>query len=560
MLSNDVVGHDVVESVGERVVKSVQNSTIGPAQILPGFLRQSSTIGPAQIMPGFLRQSFGERVMKIVQNSLGEEINVLQSSDLRQSFSPAQIPLTGLPRSDEVAIDHSRKVEKVLSRACFQSEFDLNLIQMEVEGEHNTPTGRFRRKQLNPTNKPIGSWPEHWVDEVHEDDGHSIGTTACDRGGENMLKGELSALYAENGIEYAVDDVSGALLDPKLVHEGRSTEMKFFNGMNVYDRVPRSEQATTGGKIIGTKWIDVNKGDIDRPNIRCRLVGKGFRTTPDDALYASTPPLEALRIIMSRAVTWDEHGCEREIMTNDVSRAYFYAEATRCMYIELPREDPEYDPDMLGRLRLCLYGTRDAALNWQQTLSDHLVGVGFKRGVGHPSVFHHPACDIWTLVHGDDYCSAGSSSSLDWLEDVLAKKYEIKTQRVGRGKGRNGQSKKKEGQVLNRVVRSTENGWELEADLRHAELIVEQLGLSSANPVSTPGIPNMPDDDEDDDDDSVEWLSPAEATVYRAIAARCVIIYSQLARIYSLQSKRCADVCRSHLGSRGKCLSASGDI
>ena len=45
----------------------------------------------------------------------------------------------------------------------------------------------------------------------------------------------------------------------------------------------------------------------------------------------------------------------------------------------------------------------------------------------------------------------------------------------------------------------------------HAELIVEQLGLSSANPASTSGIPNIPDDDDDDDDDDIEWLSPAFA-------------------------------------------------
>ena len=34
----------------------------------------------------------------------------------------------------------------------------------------------------------------------------------------------------------------------------------------------------TGGNIIGTKWIDVSKGDMDKPNIRCRLVGKEFKT------------------------------------------------------------------------------------------------------------------------------------------------------------------------------------------------------------------------------------------------------------------------------------------
>ena len=72
--------------------------------------------------------------------------------------------------------------------------------------------------------------------------------------------------------------------------------MKFFDGMKVYGRVPREEQKESGGNKLGTQWIDVSKGDIDKPNIRCRLVGKEFRTTPDDALYASTPPLEALRL------------------------------------------------------------------------------------------------------------------------------------------------------------------------------------------------------------------------------------------------------------------------
>ena len=166
--------------------------------------------------------------------------------------------------------------------------------------------------------------------------------------------------------------------------------MKYVEDIKVYHRVPRSEQAQTGGKIVGTKWIDVNKGDIENPNIRCRLVGKEFKTTPDDALYASTPPLEALRMILSRAATIDAGGEQREIMVNGVSRAYFYAKCTRCMYIELPEEDEKGDSSMLGRLRLCLYGTRDAAVNWQQTLSDHLARIGFKRGLGHPSVFHHP--------------------------------------------------------------------------------------------------------------------------------------------------------------------------
>ena len=91
-------------------------------------------------------------------------------------------------------------------------------------------------------------------------------------------------------------------------------------------------------------WIDVNKGDFANPRIRCMLVGNEFRTGPDDALYASTPPLEALRVVLSRAATVDAIGSEREIIVNDVSRFYFFAKMRRPLYIEIPSEDPKASP------------------------------------------------------------------------------------------------------------------------------------------------------------------------------------------------------------------------
>ena len=36
-------------------------------------------------------------------------------------------------------------------------------------------------------------------------------------------------------------------------------------------------------------------------------------------------------------------------------------------------------------------------------------------------------------------------------------------------------------------MRRTDNGWQLEAHLRHAEFMIEQLGLTEGNTVSTPG-------------------------------------------------------------------------
>ena len=103
----------------------------------------------------------------------------------------------------------------------------------------------------------------------------------------------------------------------------------------------------------------------------------------------------------------------------------------------------------------------------------------------------------------------------------MAKKYEIKSQRVGRGKGKDGKEKSAEGQGLNRVVRRTDRGFELEADLRHAELIVEQFGLQDAKFVSTPGVDMPVGGGAEEIDEQEELLPPAEATMFRGIAALC---------------------------------------
>ena len=80
-----------------------------------------------------------------------------------------------------------------------------------------------------------------------------------------------------------------------------------------------------GGKIVSVKWLYTNKGDRGFPNYRSRLVAREYNGSKDDTLDASTPPLEALRMIVSHAHTIDPAKPQdrREIMVNDVRRAYF---------------------------------------------------------------------------------------------------------------------------------------------------------------------------------------------------------------------------------------------
>ena len=62
-------------------------------------------------------------------------------------------------------------------------------------------------------------------------------------------------------------------------------------------------------------------------------------------------------------------GIHKNIMINDVSRAFFEAECHRTVCIELPNEDrtsQDRSEDNVGMLLKSLSGTRDAAAHFQK--------------------------------------------------------------------------------------------------------------------------------------------------------------------------------------------------
>ena len=229
------------------------------------------------------------------------------------------------------------------------------------------------------------------------------------------------------------------------------------------------------------RWVDINKGDTNNPNFRSRLVAKEFNTGSCPELYAATPPSECLRLLLSKAAS----GRRGDIgmMYADVSRAYFYARAVRPVYVKLPEEDVgPGDHEKCGKLLMSMYGTRDAALNWALEYGDTLRKAGYEQGKSNPCLFHHKKKDVSIMVHGDDFVAVGPNQHLDHVKQTLGEKYKIKVEELGNQKGQSAEVR-----ILNKVVRITDNGIELEADPRHAELVVKELGLEGAKPAMVPG-------------------------------------------------------------------------
>ena len=97
--------------------------------------------------------------------------------------------------------------------------------------------------------------------------------------------------------------------------------------------------------------------------------------------------MESIRVICSEAATGGTQ--EKVVMVNDVRRAFFYAKALRPVWVELPQEDydeKDEQEDNVGLLEMSLYGTRDAARNWSNTVEEHLKKIGFEQGK--PLVLH----------------------------------------------------------------------------------------------------------------------------------------------------------------------------
>ena len=174
------------------------------------------------------------------------------------------------------------------------------------------------------------------------------------------------ALYRSDGVKQYQDDLSGKSPNPELVEKARLEELGEIAKHGVYEKVPLDEcWKNTGQPPIGTRWVDVNKGDDQKPDYRSRLVAQELNTQKREDLFAATPPLEAKMILLSLAVTEGvgyQPGCKTrgyKLDFIDVRRAYFHATARRSVYVELPAEDDQ--PGMCGTLKKAMYGTLDAA-------------------------------------------------------------------------------------------------------------------------------------------------------------------------------------------------------
>ena len=144
-----------------------------------------------------------------------------------------------------------------------------------------------------------------------------------------------------------------------------------------------------------------------------------------------TPGMELIKGVLSHAPAAGRNK-DHIVAVVDVRRAYFFAEPLPKTFVELPDHcDLDTRTRCCGRLRRCLYGTRQVGRSWQREIEKGIKAAGIVMGKMSRCSFKSPCGKLVGVVHGDDILLAGPRSLVDAVRKSLRKRCETREQVMG---------------------------------------------------------------------------------------------------------------------------------
>jgi hypothetical protein len=310
-----------------------------------------------------------------------------------------------------------------------------------------------------------------------------------------------------------LDEVTGLALDPKLVKAAEDEEAETFEEYDVWSSASDTEcETVTGKRPIPSRHVYLNKGDSDNPIIRARLVAQEVKKKVIESLFAGTPPLAALRLLISFCVTRGlppEMTMElikevfgvfndltdrfptgrveidplatkgsRKIGFYDVRRAFHHARLRPSMrgkkFVKTPWQ---LGTRRCKRLKSAMYGTLTAANDWQREFADKCTKSGGLRGGSSACVYWFPELIAEVFCYGDNVVIEGNDYAIEKIAAELGSYWPLnKEYKLGPEPGDD-----REARCLNRLLTYESDGIVYESDPRHGEIIVRTLGFDNPN-------------------------------------------------------------------------------
>ncbi|KAJ9560782.1 hypothetical protein OSB04_005942 [Centaurea solstitialis] len=321
--------------------------------------QESTAVSPPEISSSASPEPLQEPTPQPALAPIPEDAPLPSPSSAQRTYAQVvcEPRLEASPQNNPTAGSSSRNQQEVLA---VQDENDAtNNRQAYVTHPH---TRRWTKD--HPPSQIIGS-PSQPV------------TTRSAKHTENLI------LFGGFLSDFEPSDVWQALTDPDWVI-AMQDELAEFERNKVWRLVERP----WGKTIIGLKWILRNKTDENNLIIRnkARLVAKGYRQQEGidyDETYAPVARIEAIRIFLAYAAHKN-----MTVYQMDVKCAFLNGVLQEEVYVEQPEGfvDSRF-PNHVYILDKALYGLKQAPRAWYETLTDYLLGVGYKKGTIDPTLF-----------------------------------------------------------------------------------------------------------------------------------------------------------------------------
>ena len=185
-----------------------------------------------------------------------------------------------------------------------------------------------------------------------------------------------------------------------------------------------------GKKAIGCKWVFRIKRDPNAEIVKFipRLVAKRFTQRPGVDYFETFAPIawkESINVALALAAKQDL------VMENvDVDTAFLYGDVKEEIYMDQPDGfEHKRHGEKKCLLHKALYGTKQAAREWNNRLNAHLEDQGFSRSVADLCVYVRQSEIEFSLViiHVDDLMLfARSQEHIEMIKRALKTEFSIK--------------------------------------------------------------------------------------------------------------------------------------
>ena len=320
--------------------------------------------------------------------------------------------------------------------------------------------------------------------------------------------------------------------DKSKWQEAMDAEMKSIMQHETWELV----ELPKNKKAIGCRWLFKVKKNADGTvnKYKARLCAKGFtqRLGVDfTETFAPVAKMTSIRTMLAIAAEKD-----LEIQQFDIDTAFLYGKINEELYMDQPDGYVNEDkPKYVCKLKKSLYGTKQAARQWNEALDKHMKDQDFKSANADPCIYTRIDQDEYTIVavYVDDIIVM--SQDIQVIEKFKEKlKCEFKIKDLGDMKFCLGID----------VDRNRKDKTITMSQLGYINKIAERFGLLKCKPIFTPADMNSKLEQgevEEDEDNDFPYRELVGSLMYAMVCTR-----PDIANAVGTISKHCEKPSRVH--------------